>query len=178
MALKPYEEDNEVSTNPIKSAPAKRLRWATQRAGAAEGKQKRNSILRRLSRRSRPSQRDSKRESTGTEPTQDGSEDGAAAEETGPGRRIFFNKPLPDDARDEEGHPTTQFVRNKIRTAKYTPISFVPKNLYFQFHNIANIYFLFIIILCVSLHRARKCSPFPADLEYRSSPSLVHLTRD
>jgi phospholipid-translocating ATPase len=66
-------------------------------------------------------------------------------------RRVFFNIPLPDDARDEEGKPLAHFARNKIRTAKYTPLSFFPKNLWFQFHNIANIYFLFIIILGVSL---------------------------
>lgn len=64
-------------------------------------------------------------------------------------RRIFFNIPLPDDAKDENGHPLADFGRNKIRTAKYTPLSFIPKNLWFQFHNIANIYFLFVIILSV-----------------------------
>jgi phospholipid-translocating ATPase len=66
------------------------------------------------------------------------------------GRIVFFNTPLPADAMDEEGHPLTHYARNKIRTAKYTPISFVPKNLWFQFHNIANVYFLFIVILGVS----------------------------
>lgn len=43
----------------------------------------------------------------------------------------------------------TSYPRNKIRTAKYTPLTFIPKNIWFQFHNIANIYFLFIIILGV-----------------------------
>lgn len=64
-------------------------------------------------------------------------------------RRIFFNIPLPDNAKDETGHPLADFGRNKIRTAKYTPLSFIPKNLWFQFHTIANIYFLFVIILAV-----------------------------
>ncbi|KAL6153434.1 phospholipid transporting ATPase [Exserohilum turcicum] len=63
------------------------------------------------------------------------------------GRRVYFNVPLPQSERDDEGHPIAQYARNKIRTAKYTPLSFVPKNLWFQFHNIANVYFLFIIIL-------------------------------
>jgi phospholipid-translocating ATPase len=66
-------------------------------------------------------------------------------------RRVFFNMPLPEDARDENGTPKSHFARNKIRTAKYTPLSFIPKNLYYQFHNVANLYFLFIIILGVSL---------------------------
>lgn len=50
-----------------------------------------------------------------------------------------------------KGHPIQQYKRNKIRTAKYTPISFIPKNLWFQFHNIANIYFLAVIILDVCI---------------------------
>lgn len=64
-------------------------------------------------------------------------------------RNIYFNIPLPPEALDEEGDPLVQFKRNKIRTAKYTPLSFVPKNIWFQFHNIANVYFLFLIILAV-----------------------------
>ncbi|KAI0019903.1 phospholipid-translocating P-type ATPase [Xylariomycetidae sp. FL0641] len=63
------------------------------------------------------------------------------------GRVVFFNQPLPDEFKDEEGNPARTYARNKIRTAKYTPLSFVPKNLWFQFHNIANIFFLFMVIL-------------------------------
>lgn len=66
-------------------------------------------------------------------------------------RKIFFNSPLPADMLDENGNPSTHYKRNKIRTAKYTPLSFIPKNIYWQFHNIANIYFLILIILAVSL---------------------------
>ena len=66
--------------------------------------------------------------------------------------RIFFNIPLPDDAKDEAGRPIAHFGRNKIRTAKYTPLTFIPKNLWYQFHNIANVYFLILIILSVSNH--------------------------
>lgn len=65
-------------------------------------------------------------------------------------RTVYFNIPLPPDAVDEQGHPLKHYRRNKIRTAKYTPISFIPKNLWYQFHNIAYIYFLFLIILTVS----------------------------
>ncbi|THX35558.1 phospholipid-translocating P-type ATPase [Aureobasidium pullulans] len=149
MAIQPYQEDNEASSGPHDTAPAKRLRWATQRVAGSQGGTKRQSILRRLSHKKRTSDDSAKRESNGTdlESVPEGSE--ASADQSGPGRRVFFNMPLPEDARDEEGHPNTQFVRNKIRTAKYTPISFIPKNLWFQFHNIANIYFLFIIILSI-----------------------------
>ena len=89
----------------------------------------------------------------------DGSEDGD--DRASSRRRIFFNIPLPDDAKDEGGRPITIFERNKIRTAKYTPLSFVPKNLWLQFHNIANIYFLFVIILAVrpsATPRYESCS--------------------
>lgn len=65
-------------------------------------------------------------------------------------RTVCFNIPLPPDAVDEQGLPIRHYRRNKIRTAKYTPLSFVPKNLWYQFHNVANVYFLFLIILTVS----------------------------
>ncbi|ODV81596.1 phospholipid transporting ATPase [Suhomyces tanzawaensis NRRL Y-17324] len=64
-------------------------------------------------------------------------------------RSIVFNKSLPAEFLDPEtGKPTTNYARNKIRTTKYTPISFVPKNFSNQFiHNIANVYFLSLLIL-------------------------------
>ncbi len=64
-------------------------------------------------------------------------------------RRIYFNLPVPEGDLDDQGNLKTPYPKNKIRTAKYTPLSFIPKNLWWQFHNIANIYFLFIIILNV-----------------------------
>ena len=66
-------------------------------------------------------------------------------------RQIHFNIPLPPDALDENGHPKESYRRNKIRTAKYTPLSFIPKNLWLQFHTIANVLFFILIILTVSL---------------------------
>lgn len=66
--------------------------------------------------------------------------------------KVFFNIPLPEDMINEEtGIPDVQYPRNKIRTTKYTPLSFLPKNLFYQFQNVANIYFLFIVILGVSM---------------------------
>lgn len=149
--------DEEASSNPLDTAPVKRLRWATQRITGAQGKKKRQSIFRRLSHRNRPDststngEEHTKRDSAATDlgPSPDDDDDAQSDTQPQPGRRIFFNQPLPPDARDEEGQPVAQYVRNKIRTAKYTPISFIPKNIWFQFHNIANVYFLFIIILSV-----------------------------
>lgn len=76
--------------------------------------------------------------------------DVADSDQAQEGRRIFFNIPLPADMKDEQGHITASYPRNKVRTAKYTALTFIPLDLWLQFHNVANIYFLFIIILSVS----------------------------
>ncbi|ORY12339.1 hypothetical protein BCR34DRAFT_482725 [Clohesyomyces aquaticus] len=143
MTTQPNQEDSEV-TNPVK-----RIRWATHRAKGATADSKRHSLKERLHRRMGSGEK--KRDSLGKEggPLENGdaeSSDGGS-EEQDSGRRVYFNIPLPEEERDEEGHAKAHYARNKIRTAKYTPLSFVPKNLWFQFHNIANVYFLFIIIL-------------------------------
>ena len=62
-------------------------------------------------------------------------------------RFIYYNSPLPDEYLDEEGKPIAQYARNKIRTTKYTPLTFFPKNIALQFKNVANVYFLVLIIL-------------------------------
>ena len=41
----------------------------------------------------------------------------------------------------------TTHKNNQIKTTKYTILTFLPKNLFEQFHRFANVYFLFIIIL-------------------------------
>ncbi|KAF2810295.1 P-type ATPase-like protein [Mytilinidion resinicola] len=145
MAFDPTQDENEVSN------PVKRIRWATHRAGGTKGDKKRASLIQRLHNRTTSTEK--KRESSGTTNTtgkesdapESGSETGSDEQDTS--RRVYFNIPLPAEERDEDGHPKASYSRNKIRTAKYTAISFVPKNLWFQFHNIANVYFLFIIIL-------------------------------
>jgi phospholipid-translocating ATPase len=44
-----------------------------------------------------------------------------------------------------EAHPWT--VSNEVRSAKYTVLNFLPKNLFEQFRRVANVYFLILIIL-------------------------------
>lgn len=133
------------------SKPVKRMRWATTRKPGQSGAKKRLSLLQRVP----------KVHVSSYEEKPDGTKnDGVISEDSPMGqqqkqdapqaRKIYVNQPLPPEARDEDGHIVAQYARNKIRTAKYTPLSFVPKNLWFQFHNIANIYFLFIVILSVS----------------------------
>ncbi|KAJ2727799.1 phospholipid transporting ATPase, partial [Coemansia sp. D1744] len=58
-------------------------------------------------------------------------------------RSIYVNTPLPASHTDSLPH----YAPNQIRTAKYTVLSFVPKNLLEQFRRAANIYFLFLLIL-------------------------------
>jgi len=53
-------------------------------------------------------------------------------------RRIYFNIALPSIALDKYGVPIHKYVNNKIRTSKYTLLSFIPTNLYEQFHRVAN----------------------------------------
>jgi len=37
--------------------------------------------------------------------------------------------------------------RFRVRTTKYTALSFLPRNLLEQFHRVANLYFIFIVLL-------------------------------
>jgi len=158
MAISTYADPEDA---PITT---KRLRWATQRKQGKSGVKKRLSILDRLHHKGSQSS-EKKRDSNGGESMgtdlggiqEDPHEDDAANEKNekddkdgGGPRTIYFNSNLPPDAVDENGYPVRHYKRNKIRTAKYTPLSFIPKNLWYQFHNIANVYFLFLIILAVS----------------------------
>ncbi|KRX57500.1 putative phospholipid-transporting ATPase VD [Trichinella sp. T9] len=43
--------------------------------------------------------------------------------------------------------PNRHYANNKVKTTKYTLITFLPKNLFEQFHRLANLYFLFIALL-------------------------------
>lgn len=62
-------------------------------------------------------------------------------------RRVYVNLPLPASDLDKHGEPKTLYARNKVRTSKYTILSFLPKFLFEQFRRIANIYFLILIFL-------------------------------
>lgn len=135
------------------SRPVKRMRWATTRKTGQSGVKKRLSLLQRVPKvrlsayEEKPDGQDNHGEISKDSPM---GQQQPQKEEESQGRTIYVNVPLPDDAKTEDGHLKAQYSRNKIRTSKYTPLSFVPKNLWFQFHNIANVYFLFIVILSVS----------------------------
>jgi phospholipid-translocating ATPase len=177
MAIQPSAEGG--------TAPkaTKRLRWATQKVKGKSAGRKRMSIMNRFH---KSTHNEKKRDSAGAESmatdpevlqgATEGSEDGTEnSADNGEARSVYVNIPLPPEALDENGHPAVHFNRNKIRTSKYTPLSFLPKNLWFQFQNIANDYFLFLIILNVSYSFPRS-PPFQdcrAEVVYRSSASLA-----
>ncbi|CAE6450639.1 unnamed protein product [Rhizoctonia solani] len=64
-------------------------------------------------------------------------------------RTIYINQPLPQNEIRSNGDPIVRYVRNKVRTSKYTIVTFIPKNLYEQFRRVANLYFLALVILQV-----------------------------
>ncbi|KAF5970853.1 phospholipid-translocating ATPase [Fusarium bulbicola] len=143
--------------DPQALSATQRSRWATQRKSVNSSNNKRNSLLERMghkktgSNEKNPPSDGSDPHGDDGQPPQTNPEDqnGGEEDEDHENRTLFFNQPLPEELLDENGHPTQVFTRNKIRTAKYTPLSFVPKNLWFQFHNVANIFFLFLVILVI-----------------------------
>ncbi|GFP54516.1 phospholipid-transporting ATPase DNF1 [Trichoderma asperellum] len=158
----------EGSSSPkSKLAKTQRARWATRKMTVKSSATKRMSLLNRMQHNRTTSSASEKRRSgrggAGAPEQNPGGDDGRDDQDIKPtgettaqsddgsnddkeNRQLYFNLPLPDDML-EEGHPIAEYPRNKIRTAKYTPLSFIPKNIWFQFHNIANIFFLFTIIL-------------------------------
>jgi phospholipid-translocating ATPase len=151
--------EGESADGPGPEISMQRTRWATRKLTVKSSSVKRLSLMGRKHNKGMASEK--KRASGGTDisqtvdgqPADDAQKEDGVMEHTGDGpgpRQLYFNLPLPRELQDDDGHPIQQFTRNKIRTAKYTPLSFIPKNLFFQFQNIANIFFLFLVILVVS----------------------------
>lgn len=61
-------------------------------------------------------------------------------------RYVVPNHLIADDV-DPWAHPNRGYHDNHIKTTKYTILSFIPKNLFEQFHRAANMYFVFIVLL-------------------------------
>ncbi|KAJ8330941.1 phospholipid transporting ATPase [Batrachochytrium dendrobatidis] len=65
-------------------------------------------------------------------------------------RRIFVNIPVDEHFKDRKtSRPYLVYKTNKVRTSKYTIVTFLPKNIFEQFRGIANFYFLSLVILQV-----------------------------
>lgn len=137
-------EVREVTSNVSK--PTKRQRWATTRLAPSGGVRKRVSIMDRFNKRAEMKEEKRRSATSAGGRSENGEADQEPEQEN---RTVYFNIPIPESERDEDGHLRMVYPRNKIRTSKYTPLTFIPKNIWLQFHNIANIYFLFVIILNV-----------------------------
>ena len=61
-------------------------------------------------------------------------------------RLLVPNHMAPENS-DPSQHPNAKFLTNRIKTTKYTAFSFLPKNMFEQFHRFANLYFVFIVLL-------------------------------
>jgi phospholipid-translocating ATPase len=61
-------------------------------------------------------------------------------------RQVVPNHTVPAKTQKRD-HPNGKYMGNKIRTTKYTMLTFLPKNLIEQFHRVANLYFVFIQLL-------------------------------
>lgn len=61
-------------------------------------------------------------------------------------RIVVPNHTVPPKTPRKE-HPNGRRPNNKIRTTKYTLLSFLPRNLLEQFHRVANLYFIVIVLL-------------------------------
>lgn len=61
-------------------------------------------------------------------------------------RHVVPNHTIPAKTQKRD-HPNGKYMGNKIRTTKYTMLTFLPKNLIEQFHRVANLYFVFIQFL-------------------------------
>ncbi|NXO04655.1 AT10A ATPase, partial [Rhinopomastus cyanomelas] len=59
--------------------------------------------------------------------------------------RLVRSSLLPEA--DVEKSKSTHLASNCLKTTKYTALSFLPKNLFEQFHRLANVYFVFIALL-------------------------------
>ena len=58
-----------------------------------------------------------------------------------PSRRILVNLDPPKNA------PAPRYPMNFVETSKYTLLTFLPKNIFEQFHGISNFYFLILVVL-------------------------------
>lgn len=66
-------------------------------------------------------------------------------------RNVYLNiAPQSSDEVDRKGEPKARYPRNKVRTSKYTLVTFLPRFLAEQFRRLANCYFLMLVLLQTS----------------------------
>lgn len=65
----------------------------------------------------------------------------------GPKYRLIVPNHTVEENIKSPNHPNRNHRSNRIKTTKYSVITFLPKNLFEQFHRFANLYFLFVVAL-------------------------------
>lgn len=61
-------------------------------------------------------------------------------------RTVVPNHAVPPEiGPKDKNHPNREYRSNRIKTTKYTILTFLPKNLFEQFHRFANLYFIFVV---------------------------------
>ncbi|KIK63428.1 hypothetical protein GYMLUDRAFT_41114 [Collybiopsis luxurians FD-317 M1] len=106
-----------------------------QKAERRKQKRRRGLFGSRISEKKRPQTADSTDNST------------PSTEIPGLRRNVYVNHPLSHSELDQNGEPMARYERNKVRTSKYTIITFIPKNLFEQFRRVANIFFLVLVVV-------------------------------
>ncbi|CAO1620351.1 unnamed protein product [Sympodiomycopsis kandeliae] len=62
-------------------------------------------------------------------------------------RKVYLNTAVPSTETDRKGEPKARYPRNRVRTSKYNVVTFLPRFLYEQFHRLANVYFLGLVVI-------------------------------
>ncbi|KAL0581270.1 phospholipid transporting ATPase [Marasmius crinis-equi] len=137
-----HGRDSDTDDEPID--PELRLRTVRTAASAiAESIRSEQRIERRKTKRRHFFRRNSEKKQPAPTPP----ETAPSTEVPGERRNVYVNHPLAHLEVDNNGEPVARYKRNKVRTTKYTILTFIPKNLYEQFRRVANLFFLTLVIL-------------------------------
>lgn len=135
-----YDEENDETIDP-------ELRLRTVRTAASAIAESIRSEQRAEKRRKRKRSRFFRKSAEKKKPEPTPVDAAPSTEIPGERRNVYVNYPLGVLEVDVHGEPVARYERNKVRTTKYTILTFIPKNLYEQFRRVANLFFLTLVVL-------------------------------
>ncbi|KAK0451302.1 uncharacterized protein EV420DRAFT_1560180 [Desarmillaria tabescens] len=135
-----YDEENDDTIDP-------ELRLRTVRTAASAIAESIRSEQRAEKRRKRKRSRFFRKSAEKKKPEPTPVDAAPSTEVPGERRNVYVNHPLGVLEVDVHGEPIARYERNKVRTTKYTILTFIPKNLYEQFRRVANLFFLTLVVL-------------------------------